>query len=83
MLPLLPAAAEVASLYTVINGKLSSLSAGSTTVNALAYKDNVSLLPSEVASLLSTAGVFVTLPVTSSATQLRLVIKRVIRKRST
>ncbi len=83
IVPLLPAAAETPSDYTVINGKLSTLTAGASTVDPLTYKDNVSLTPSEVAALLTSPNVFVTLPVTSSGTQLRLIIKRVIRNSST
>lgn len=72
------------SNYTVINGTLSQLAnvnAGGTDIDALTYKNTVSLTPTELAVLASTAGVAVTAD--SPSTQMKLIIKRIIRFVST
>lgn len=65
--------------YTVVNGteaQLVNINAGGTDVDALTYKDGITLTNTELATVASTQGVYVTSDLTgiADATQLKRVL---------
>lgn len=84
ILPLLPLV-EVASAYTVINGRLSQLTdvnTGGTDIAALTYKESVMLTPTELSVLAGMSGVIVTGPTPSASEQFRKTLKQIVRSQS-